>query len=61
MRVRYHMQNSTHMIEFIWSKDGIQAAKEYRKNNPDFKYRPIKVVIQAFPDRIQCGKIYELT
>jgi hypothetical protein len=55
------MQNSTHMIEFIWSKDGIQAAKEYRKNNPDFKYRPIKVVIQAFPDRIQCGKIYELT
>ena len=60
MQARYHLQNNTDMIEFDRTEEGIKKAKQYRKEHQEFKYRPIKVVLQAFPDRINTGQTYSL-
>ena len=61
MQARYHLQNNTDMIEFDRTEEGIKKAKQYRRDHLEFKYRPIKVVLQAFPGRINTGQTYSLT
>lgn len=61
MKVRYHMRNTTNMVEFECSELGLQQAREFRKQNPEFKRRRIVQVIQARPLEVVLGVVYQLT
>ena len=66
MKMRYHLQNNTHMVEAPHSEQGHTRLKWFRdcrdlERYPDFKGRHIREVLQAYPSQIQPFKIYELT
>lgn len=56
MQNRYHIQNVTHFAEFEFSTSGKEKALAFRANNPEFKRRRIRSVIQAYPSRVPLGK-----
>jgi hypothetical protein len=49
------------MVEFEYGDQGLAEAKQYRKDHPEFKYRHIMDIIQAYPSKIELGKEYFLT
>ena len=52
MIARYHMEGADNcFIEAPQSKEGLGALLRMRANYPQFKYRRIKSVIQAYPDK----------
>ena len=63
MERRLHMtsRDKTLMVEGSVKFDGrpgIEVLTQIRKYNPKFKYARIKDVIQAYPSKIELGKIY---
>jgi hypothetical protein len=60
MRSRLHLRNATSFIEWEASPAGLLQAKAFRRHNADFARRRIRAIIQAFPDRIECGKVYRM-
>ena len=61
MERRYHLQNDTQMIEFEHTANGYTDAQVIRRIRPEFRRRKIRDVIQVHPERIELGRIYEMT
>lgn len=60
-RARLHLQNATLMIEWPDTPAGLMQAKAFRKRDARFARRRIRHVLQAFPIRVPCGEVLELT
>ena len=58
---RYHLNNKTHMVETPFDLNGLEWIKEIRRSKKEFKYQRIIDVIQCKPEKIEFGKLYELT
>lgn len=58
---RYHLQNQTHLIEFLETPDGLTKAREFRRNRPAFRRRKIRAVLQLRPSQVPCGVVVERT
>lgn len=53
---RYHIRNNTHMIEFPFSAEGLKQAQQFRRDNPEFKRRHIRDVLQLLPSEVPLGE-----
>lgn len=61
MKVRYQISNGITFAEFPKTPQGLQQAKTFRTENPEFKRRHITEVIQAYPSQIPLGVAVNLT
>lgn len=60
MERRYHMRNNNLMIEEKHTQKGRDMLVKYRKKHTSFKGKHIRSVIQAYPDLVKCGRVYQL-
>jgi len=61
LKARYHIRNATHLVEWPRNEAGKQQAETFRRTHPEFRRRRIRIVIQACPEEIVCGRIYKIT
>jgi len=58
MIARYHMEGADNcFIEAPQNKEGLETLRKMRAYRPQFKYRRIKSVIQAYPEQTPIFKI----
>ena len=55
---RYHITNGNFLVEESFSPEGLERLKTVRKDNPIFKRRRIKDVLQMRPSEVTTGLVY---
>jgi hypothetical protein len=56
--LRYSLRKGNKFVEFPHNNSGLEQAKQYKKDHPEFRYARIVSILQCLPSQIEVGKEY---